>query len=104
MIRRTCGTCGKPVIWALTAANRKWLALDPAPSPDGNQAAYRDGTGGWVTRQLKDDEQPYGYERRLMPHLATCKAKQSPATPPPLPPNVIPINSKRKNRRNSATG
>lgn len=44
-----CGSCLKRVIWAWTV-NGKPFALDPAPDPAGNQAAYRDGTGRWLTR------------------------------------------------------
>jgi hypothetical protein len=84
------------VLKALTV-NRRWLALDPDPDPDGNQAAYRDGTGRWITRQLRKDQEPYRYERRMMPHVATCSApRPRPAPSPKLPDNVIPITRARR--------
>jgi hypothetical protein len=99
-----CSACRKPVLWALTVNNKR-IPLDPRPDPDGNQAAYRDGTGGYRTRQLKDDQEPSGYERRYMPHFATCTRRDKPATAAPaptatvLPENVIPISRGRELRR-----
>jgi hypothetical protein len=84
-----CALCRQHVTWALTV-NRKWLALDPDPDPEGNQAAYRDHTQRWLTRQLKTGEEPHGWERRYMPHVATCPARKP---PPVLPQNVTPISS-----------
>jgi hypothetical protein len=77
------------------------MPLDPRPHGDGNQAAYRDGTGGWRTRQLRQGEEPLGYERRHMPHVATCNPQEAAATPlrpVRLPPNVIPITAARSRR------
>ena len=95
-----CPDCREPVIWALTV-NRKRLALDPEPHPDGNQAAYRNHTETWLTRQLRRGEEPLGYERRFMPHIATC-AKREPKPRAALalvglPSNVIPF--RRTTRR-----
>ena len=94
-----CGACRKPVLWALTV-NRKRIALDPGQDPAGNQAAYRDGTGRWLTRQLGKDAEPAGYERRFMPHVATCSGPQqrtATVSPlPQLPSNVIPISRARR--------
>jgi hypothetical protein len=67
-----CGDCQQPVIWALTAANGKWISLDPEPHPGGNQAAYKDEVGTYRTRQLGKGANPDGFERRYMPHVATC--------------------------------
>lgn len=83
-----CGDCQQPVIWALTAANGKWISLDPEPDPGGNQAAYRDETRTLRTRQLGKNSEPLGYERRYMIHRATCPALQP---PPALPKNDTPI-------------
>lgn len=72
-----CGECLEPVTWAWTALGKR-LPLNPAPDPDGNAAAYRDGTGRWCARILRKNEQPLGYERRYMPHFATCPARRPP--------------------------
>jgi hypothetical protein len=95
--RATCAACRSPLLWALTV-NGKLLPLDPDPDPDGNQAAYRDGTGGWRTRQLKAGEEPFGYERRFMPHMATCKPQGAAVVPLKLPQNVVPISAARSLR------
>jgi hypothetical protein len=100
--RYACLGCRQPVMWAVTA-NSKRLALNPTPDPAGNQAAYKDGAGILRTRQLKDGQDPLAYERRYMPHVATCGKTPVRGTPAPkvLPPNVIPISrapSKRSPR------
>jgi hypothetical protein len=91
-----CTLCLEPVIWAVTSANTKWIRLNPDPDPAGNQAAYRDHTETFRTRQLKADEEPQGFERRYMPHVATCTERQQERAPARLPDNVIPINRPRK--------
>lgn len=68
-----CGDCLQPIRWAVTAANTRRIALDPDPDPDGNQAAYPDEAGTLRTRQLRKGEDPLGFERRYMPHIATCR-------------------------------
>jgi hypothetical protein len=86
-------------VWAVTAANSKRIMLDPDPDPKGNQAAYRDHTGTLRTRQLGDGDEPQGYERRYMPHIATCTGpgqQKAPQAPAPLPDNVIPISRPRR--------
>lgn len=93
-----CSACGKPVTWAFTV-NGKRLALDPDPDENGNQAAYRDHRPAWLTRQLRDNEEPYGYERRHMPHVATCggpQQRRTPLAPAALPANVIPISRAKR--------
>jgi len=98
-----CSACRQPVVWAFTAKGKR-LALNPDPDPAGNQAAYRDHRPTWLTRQLKDGEEPFTWERRHMPHVATCTglqrrtAPRAPQVPAVLPPNVIPITSARKGR------
>lgn len=100
MTPRTCRACGSPLLWALTV-NAKLMPLDPSPGPEGNQAAYRDGTGGWRTRQLRQGEEPLRWEKRYMPHVATCLKPQAAALAPlrrVLPPNFIPITAARSRR------
>lgn len=92
-----CRTCLTPVLWATTEAGKR-LALSPRPDPAGNQAVYRDGTGRWLTRQLAKDQEPFGYERRLMPHVATCTGEPGKATVRPLVPlpENVPISRARR--------
>lgn len=87
-----CPGCLATVTWAVTRAGKR-MPLNPSPDPGGNQAAYRDGTGRWLTRQLRKDEEPLGYERRYMPHAATCTSapRRVRTDPAVLPPNVIPF-------------
>lgn len=42
-----------------------------------NVAAYQDPTGRWLARVLKRGEEPLGYERRFMPHFATCTTPEA---------------------------
>ena len=87
-----CDKCHAPVLWALTPLNKR-MPLNPAPDPGGNVAAYRDGTGRLRCRVLRKDEQPAGYERRYMPHFATCPAC---AKERPQPAKVIPFRRRRR--------
>lgn len=76
-----CGDCGGDVMWTITDAGRR-LAVNPTPDPDGNTAAYRDGTGTWRSRRPTDELPPMPWERIYMPHVATCSAR-GPADPGP---------------------
>lgn len=100
---RSCLRCGARVRWAVTAANNQPMPLNWDQDPAGNQAAYYDGTATLRTRQLKDGQEPYGYERRYMPHAATCvkPGEQPPPRPPVpvLPSNVTPITAAPSLRR-----
>ncbi len=87
-----CDKCRAPVRWALTPLGKR-IPLNPHPDPDGNVAAYRDGTGRWVARVLHKDEQPLGWERRYMPHFATCTAR---AKQQARAANVIPFRRRRR--------
>jgi hypothetical protein len=89
----SCDKCRAPVLWALTAMGKR-MPLNPQPDPDGNAAAYRDGTGRWRARVLHKDEHPLGYERRYMPHFATCPAR---ARQQAGPAKVLPF--RRRGRR-----
>jgi hypothetical protein len=98
-----CWDCHQPIVWAVTAANSKRIMLNPDPDPKGNQAAYRDHTETYRTRQIKDDEEPRGYERRMMPHVATCEKRQQaptatrqPEQPRALPQNVVQLADWRR--------
>jgi hypothetical protein len=95
-----CELCLARIVWAVTA-NGKHIPLDPGVNPDGNQAAYRDHTETMRTRQLRKDEEPLGFERRYMPHFATCLKRKPapPSAPVQLPANVIPISRAAARRR-----
>lgn len=99
----SCPSCRADIIWAITAA-RKRQPLNREPDPAGNTAAYRDGTGTWLARALKADEEPFGWERRYMPHAATCTSPPQRGRPPVaavpavLPPNVIPFRRPDRSR------
>jgi hypothetical protein len=96
-----CGECHAPVIWALTPLGKR-IPLNPRQDPDGNVAAYRDGTGRWCARVLKKDEQPQGYERLYMPHFATCPARRRSSRPSQAGgAEVIDLRSRRRRRRSA---
>ena len=113
---RPCSRCFAPIVWAITQASKR-QPLDAAPDPAGNVAAYRDVADNWRARSLRDGEEPLRYERRMMPHHATCspppppaprlvQPSAPPAARPPcppgtpdrgsLPPNVVPISAARR--------
>lgn len=96
-----CRRCRKPVVWARTERN-KWIALDPKPDPNGNQAAWQDSDGIWKTRQISPNaganDKPWDFEKPYMPHVATCKPEAA-VVPIKPPPNVIPISAARSIRR-----
>lgn len=69
-----CSSCGQGIRWTITAAGRR-QAVDADPNPAGNIAAYRDGVGTYRSRGLTVDRPNVEtYERRYMPHAATCTA------------------------------
>lgn len=74
-----CRRCGGSVIVATTSATGSRILLDAEPDPSGNQAVRRDHTGTVITRQLKAGEEPDGHERRMMPHVPTCRRRQEEA-------------------------
>ena len=104
----SCQSCGAEIIFAWTRNRRPMplnapgaavpVALEPdendrLPSAGGdidprNVAAYRDPAGRWWARVLKRGEEPLGYERRFMPHFATCPSADA--------------HRKRRQRKNEA--
>jgi len=66
-----CRACGGDILWARTVHGRR-QAIDLEPREDGNLAVYRDHTGRVNVRVLPPGEEPESYERRAMPHAATC--------------------------------
>ncbi|NUP19040.1 MAG: hypothetical protein HOZ81_23705 [Streptomyces sp.] len=73
-----CGTCGERIRWTVTVAGRR-QAVNAEPNPAGNIAAYVDGVGTLRSRSLSADRPNVEtYERRYMPHIATCTAPPRP--------------------------
>jgi hypothetical protein len=92
-----CRACRRQVFWAVTTKGGR-MPLDPDPHEHGNVAAYRTGTGGWRCRVLRADEDPAGFERRYMPHFATCHALPSSAKWLPAGVASLPAARARRNR------
>jgi hypothetical protein len=59
------------MLWVRMPSGRL-MPCDPVPDDAGNVAAMRDGRGVWVGHVLTKDERPAPFEKRLMPHVATC--------------------------------
>lgn len=70
--------CGAEIVFARTAMGKS-MPLDIARYADddelANVALFRDAGGNMVARVLRKGEQPEPYERRAMPHFATCVAR-----------------------------
>ncbi|MFE2046698.1 hypothetical protein ACFXAZ_38465 [Streptomyces sp. NPDC059477] len=73
----TCPDCHARILWCLTDANRKPIAVEPDPDPTGNQAIRVDTNGTYWARQLTN-ARPALEQREVLrrPHLAsrTCPA------------------------------
>lgn len=98
---RHCRDCGEPILWTTTQALKR-LAVDPHPDERGNQACYRVSYRGWLSRSLDATgaPPPTGWEHRYKPHVASCAKLRpvQPELPGLLPPNVIPLDLKRRRR------
>lgn len=77
----TCPDCNARVLWCLTEANRRPLAVDPAEDPTGNQATRIDSSGIYWTRQLTK-ARPAVEQREVLrrPHIASCPTARRRAT------------------------
>lgn len=69
----TCDDCGVRVLWCLTDANRRRIAIDPAEDTTGNQAVRVDADGTYWARQLSRTR-PHVELREVLrrPHIASC--------------------------------
>ncbi|MFF2774832.1 hypothetical protein ACFVU3_07975 [Streptomyces sp. NPDC058052] len=77
-----CPSCGTPIRWAVTAANRR-QAVNADPDPAGNVAVYADGTGRLRVRVLTTERPTLEHaEWQAMPHAATCTRPKTRRTPP----------------------
>jgi hypothetical protein len=89
-----CRACGGDILWARTVHGRR-QAIDLEPREDGDLAVHRDHTGRINARVLPPGEEPESYERRAMPHAATCPG----APPRPSRDCVASLGAARDRRR-----
>lgn len=92
----TCPRCHRAVLWCITDANRRTIAVDPA----GNQAVHIDPEGRYWTRQLSNARPAIEQrEVRRRPHIATCPLPEPRRIPAPRIPRarlgVRPIRQQR---------
>lgn len=92
-----CRQCERDIIFAVTAGGKR-MPLDPAPSPDGNVAVYRDHLGRLNARVLVRGVEPEPYEKRAMPHFASCPGR-APERPVSRPDGVAVLAVARDRRR-----
>lgn len=93
-----CSSCKADIMWARTSHGKR-MPIDPEPRPEGNLAVYRDHMGQIRARTLGEGQEPETYERRAMPHFATCPnidrdRKKTDGTPD----NVVDIRTARRAR------
>lgn len=68
-----CRSCGAPVRWAVTTANRKRMPLDPEPVPDGNVWVDHMEMGTPVVNVvLSHDEVPRSVPLTYQSHFVSC--------------------------------
>lgn len=108
----TCSKCHRSIEFGRTVRNEdtgtggKLMPLDPddADVEAANVAVYRDATGRLNARVLKRGA-PEPYERRRMPHFATCPALAASAGQratdalAEIADNVIPFLPRKRPRR-----
>ncbi|MEU3256140.1 hypothetical protein [Streptomyces sp. NPDC006997] len=97
----TCPDCAARVLWCLTDANRRTIAVDVAEDPTGNQAVRIDTEGRYWTRQLST-ARPNVEQREVLrrPHIASCptahrRAAQTRRTPARAHTGVRPVRWQR---------
>jgi hypothetical protein len=97
----SCSKCGGSMTWGRTYPGGKPMPIDvevyATDDEKANLAAYKDATGRLNVRVLKAGEQPEPYERRRMPHFATCAARlEAAAARRGEVENVIPFPTRAK--------
>lgn len=108
-----CPSCRTEVIWAFTEAGKR-MPLDPAEyardDERANAAVYTDHLRRVRVRVISADRPLEGYERRGMPHFATCptelakrasraahpSSRQRPPAPPPPADDELSIRRRRR--------
>ena len=71
----TCSQCRQTIRWSMTEAGRR-QPLNPEPDPAGNVVARLGANTTWYSRVPTTELPQASYERRFMPHAATCAATQ----------------------------
>lgn len=86
----TCDHCHAPVLWTLTTASRREMAVDHPVDPHGNQAVRTDTDGQLWTRQLtRARPRPEWDEALHLPHISTCQNRPpTPRRPTHTPPRT----------------
>lgn len=70
----SCRSCGKPMLWARTAATGSLIPLDPDPVPDGNLILADGLASAYVldTTLFETPPPPAPPGKRYKSHFATC--------------------------------
>lgn len=99
----SCSRCGQAIRWSLTEAGRR-QPLNPEPDPTGSVVARLGDRATWLSRVPTAELPQAPFERRFMPHAATCAATQPVqdtlplAVERPLPAGVASLTAHRRNR------
>lgn len=70
----TCNACGHPILW-VKDTTRRWVALDPTPSPTGSHA-YLGDTRAVRLADFTDPPITTTTVPRHSPHALTCGASR----------------------------
>lgn len=101
MAQRPCRDCGRDILLGYTV-NGRYQPIDPEPNPGGNLAVYLDHLRRLRVRVLAAGAEPESYERRAMPHAATCP-RRAPELRRELAPGVLSLAAARDRRRRRRT-
>jgi hypothetical protein len=69
-----CRTCRRPVIWLVTEANDKRLAVDATPTDDGTVEVLPAAFGEPVARVHGHNDPPPEGHQRYRVHAASCRS------------------------------
>lgn len=97
-----CPKCGQPVRRMITRAGRLQL-MEPEPDDTGNVVAYLDGTQTWRARSNLAEHPQQPWEKRFLPHAATCTAAPRDLSQHRLPDGVTSLRDHRRRRATRPT-